>query len=106
MHVHESLSGSLVFVWIEFRIDPLLDRSEIQVATTFDGCFESFLCIDPLLDRSEMLECMLRTDGHVILGLGSMDTIVMLCIDGVELSRHNHAVMLHGGYAIPYSFIQ
>ena len=61
---------------------------------------------DPLLNQCEGLECMRRIGEYVILGLGSMDTTVMLCIDGVELSRHNHAVMLHGGYAIPYSFIQ
>ena len=91
---------------IEFRNDLLLDRCEILVVTTFDCCFESFLCIDPLLGQSEMLECTLHIDGYVILGLGSMDTKVMLCIDGVERSRHNHVVMLHGGYAISYSFIE
>ena len=100
------MSSSLVFVWIEFRIDPLLDRSDIQVVSMFDGCFKSFLCIDPLLDRSEMLEYMLRIDGYVIMGLGLADTGVMLCVDGVERSRRNYAVRLHRGYAIPHSFIQ
>lgn len=65
-----------------------------------------FLRIDPLLDRFEMLECMLLIDEYVISSFGLMDTGVMLCVDGVERSRHNHAVMLRGGYAISHSPIQ
>ena len=63
-------------------------------------------CTDPLLDRFGMLECMLRIDGYVILDLGLMDTNVMFCVDGVERSRHNRAVIVCGGYAISHSSIQ